>query len=542
MAVCMARIQFIPKKTSAEFCLDKIDIISTTGNWLSLDDYITDGYIATSRYDSYSELNANCSVKLRAKTGYKISACYKTNSSGTSNRGDFEIDANGYVTVNPWETGTATTIYNYLYISVVEDSGKYHVTNNLENCTSDGQLDYTGGENVNITLSCNTGYKFDTVPMLDMGGTSYPFTVSADRATATLNFTVSDDMTITGTGTLYNALTLVLEHVTSNITSEVKHGVNRFILSADSGYCFNDNVTLFDKGTGITSIINTFQEGNTKCIFSHEVQGDITIEATAIKQVEKISSFANLYSVDNDVLDALSKARFFQFSGQSDVSAYDYGQFITSLYKIPFALDESMIADKGNIQLGEYDSKVQADRIQDYILYVNMGTIQIPEKYHNAYDYKDSVCYLHIPYCDTIQLENFYVINHVIKLEYKIDLYSGECTVNISSDITDGIIASKSFTIGSQIPFMQMQTGGISNQIKQVLDNGVITPYIEVVRNIPYNINTMFGRETVDYGKLENYRGFIKVSDIMLNISAKNDEKSEIISLLRNGVYINEKK
>ena len=200
-----------------------------------------------------------------------------------------------------------------------------------------------------------------------------------------------------------------------------------------------------------------------------------------------------------------------------------------------------MIADKANIQLGAYDSKVSADTIQDYILYVNMGSIKIPEKYHNAYDYKETVCYLHIPYCDTIQLENFYVINHVIKLEYKIDLYSGECTVNIFSDITDEIIASKSFIIGSQIPFMQIQTGGISNQIKQVLDNGIITPYIEVVRNIPYNINTLFGRETVDYGKLENYRGFIKVSDIMLNISAKNDEKSEIISLLRNGVYINEK-
>ncbi len=170
-----------------------------------------------------------------------------------------------------------------------------------------------------------------------------------------------------------------------------------------------------------------------------------------------------------------------------------------------------------------------------------MGNISVPEKYHNVYDYKDISCYLHLPYCETLKIESFYVVNHVLSIEYKINLYTAECTINISSDITGEIIESKIVNIGSQIPFIQNQTGSIKNTLKPLLNNSINTPYIEVIRNIPYNINTMFGSETVDYGKLENYIGFIKVSEIMLNINATNEEKNEIISLLKNGVFINKK-
>lgn len=540
MATCISKIQFLPKKTSADFCLDKVSIIDNSNNWLPLNDFIVDGYISTKRFDSYAEINNSCWVKIRAISGYKIVSCYETNSSGTFHYNDFEIDTNGCVTVYPWQTGTATTINNYLYISVEEDiESTYTLTQTLEHCTSNAKQFYKSGENVSINLTCENGYKFDTIPTLEMHDTSYKFNVSTDRTTATIDFTVSNNMNITGIGTLYYTLTLVLERCTSNITSEVKKGVNHFVLTADSGYYFNDNIQL---QVGVMSYnINQFSDGRTKCIFDVDADDKVMIEAIATLKTDKISNFANLYRVDSDILDDLSKARFYKFSGGSNVNSFDYGQYISSLYIIPFALDKNMIADNSNIQLGEYDSRVSAETLKTYNFSVNMGEIIVPEKYHNAYDYIETICLLHLPYCNTIQIDTHYVINHVLKLEYKIDLYSGSCTVSITSDITNEIVASTSFQIGSQIPFMQMQTGGTSSQLKQVLNNGVNTPYMEVVRNIPYNINTMFGRETIDYGKLENYQGFIKVSEIMLNINAKNDEKEEIISLLKSGVFINEK-
>lgn len=540
MATCISKIQFLPKKTNVNFCLDKVSIIDNSNNWLSLDDYVIDGYISTKRFESYTEINNNCWVKIRAISGYKIVSCYETNSNGISHYNDFEIDENGCVTVYPWQTGTATIINNYLYIAIEEDTEHtYTLTQTLEHCTSNIKQFYKSGENVSINLTCENHYKFDTIPILEMHDTQYKFNVSTDRTTASINFTVSDNMDITGVGTLYYNLTLVLERCTSNITCEVKNGINHFILTADSGYYFNDNVQI-RVGT-LSNAINQFSEGRTKCIFDINVNGNVKIEAITTLKIEKISNFANIYRVDSDILDDLSKMRFYKFISSSDVNYFDYGQYISSLYIIPFALDENMIADIANIQLGGYDSRISAETLKTYNFSVNMGQIIVPEKYHNAYDYMETTCLLHLPYCNTIQIDTHYVINHVLKLEYKIDLYNGNCTVNVTNDVKNEIVASTNFQIGSQIPFMQMQTGGISSQLKQVLDNGVNTPYMEVVRNIPYNVNTMFGRETIDYGKLENYQGFIKVSEIMLNISAKNDEKEEIISLLKTGVFINEK-
>ena len=176
-----------------------------------------------------------------------------------------------------------------------------------------------------------------------------------------------------------------------------------------------------------------------------------------------------------------------------------------------------MIADIGSIQLGNYDTKVDSDILANYVYLVPLGDITVQEKYHNVYDYKDVLCRLHLPYCDSIDLQTEYVMNHTINILYKIDLYSGNCTVIVISDFTNEPVATKTFNIGAKIPFMQVQNNSVVNSIDNILDNNVFTPFIEVVRGIPYNVETIFGQETVDFGTLENYKGYLKVSVVLYN-------------------------
>lgn len=535
-----AKIVFYPKNGSTGFCLDKLKIVEKYSGWsYNTDDFATDGYVYTDTKTSIADVNSNYWLKLKAVNGYKICDCHKTNSGDTSNMGDFEILEDNTVIVYPWNSGTATIVTNYLHIAVEEDtSNKHEVTHNLENCTCDCLAEYEHNTDVSITLSANEGCLFDTIPVLKMGDDTLSFMVSEDKTTATINFTIIADVVITGIANQYYTITANMTNCTCD-KSVVKGGNQTITVIANDGYQLNSNIVLYDAGTSITSSYSDFTDENTKCVITHNVKGNLRITATAIKKTEKLSGFANLYQVTNNVLTDLSKVRFYKMSETSQV--VDYGSFITNLYKLPFELPETMIADIGSIQLGNYDTKVDSDILANYVYLVPLGDITVQEKYHNVYDYKDILCRLHLPYCDSIDLQTEYVMNHTISILYKIDLYSGNCTVIVISNFTNEPVATKTFNIGAKIPFMQVQNNSVVNSIDNILDNNVFTPFIEVVRGIPYNVDTIFGQETVDFGTLENYKGYLKVSDVELNINAPNEEKSEIEMLLKNGVFINEK-
>ncbi len=535
-----AKIVFYPKNGATGFCLDKLKIVEKYSGWsYNTDDFATDGYVFTDTKTSIAEVNSNYWIKLKAINGYKICDCHKTNSGDTSNMGDFEILEDNTVIVYPWNSGTATIVTNYLHIAVEEDtSNKHEVTHNLENCTCNCLAEYEHNTDVSITLSANEGCLFDTIPVLKMGDDTLSFIVSEDKTTATINFTIIADVVITGIANQYYTITANMTNCTCD-KSVVKGGNQTITVTANEGYQLNSNIVLYDAGTNITSSYSDFTDENTKCVITHNVKGNLRITATAIKKTEKLSGFANLYQVTNNVLTDLSKVRFYKMSETSQV--VDYGSFITNLYKLPFELPETMIADIGSIQLGNYDTRVDSDILANYVYLVPLGDITVQEKYHNVYDYKDVLCRLHLPYYDSIDLQTEYVMNHTISILYKIDLYSGNCTVIVISDFTNEPVATKTFNIGAKIPFMQVQNNSVVNSIDNILDNNVFTPFIEVVRGIPYNVDTIFGQETVDFGTLENYKGYLKVSDVELNINAPNEEKSEIEMLLKNGVFINEK-
>lgn len=536
-----AYIYFLPDKNSDSYAMPYVDIVDKYEGW----EYDTSGFrdsgnIVTDNLTT-DVINTTYWFKMKPVEGYKFTDVHKTNSAATANEGNFEIAEDGSVTVYPWVTGTSYSIRNYLYVAVAEDTGDGElvtIEKNLQNCSGDVPETVAKGASVSITLTANENYTFrDTdKPSVTISDTTHTFTLSEDKKSATIDCVASSDMVINAVavGATYT-LTTNLEYVYCNFENEIPSGDVTIKLATWEGFIFSGSVKVLTESNHITHVYSDFTEGGTVCEINMNVTGAVTITASAVRKPEQISTFANLYRVTNDQLNDLSKVRFVTIEGET----VDYGSFISNLYRLPFQLPESTEYEQGSIQLGNYDSKVVADVLMNYVLVVDIGTIHVPEKYHNIYDYKDTTCILHLPYCENVEIPTEYVVNHNLTVEYRIDLYNGTCTANIRSNFLNEVVVSKTFTIGTKIPFIQQKTNSVVGEIGEVIHNNVKTAFVEVVRNIPYNMDTIFGSETVDFGTLENYDGYIEVSNIILNISATNDEKDEIERLLKNGVFIN---
>ncbi len=255
----------------------------------------------------------------------------------------------------------------------------------------------------------------------------------------------------------------------------------------------------------------------------------------ATREIEQLGSFVNLYKTNQTELTELSKARFYENMGQ----IVDYGQYIISLYVLPFDIPEDILGDKSTILLGNFDSKVESTLISNYMFDVDGGSIEVPLKYNNIYDFINTECILHLPFLDKVYLNTEYVIGQKLSITFTIELYSGTLTANIKSSFNNEIVASVQGLVGMNIPFIQKSNGNVINSISNVYKNRTNRCFIEVNRNIPYTKdNNVFGGDVVEYGRIGDYTGYIECDKIVLETSATNQEQEEIKNLLRNGVFI----
>lgn len=494
---------------------------------------IGDTYIQSPNDNSLTNdiINSTYWFKFVANDGYKIVRAYSSGSSG--------ISVNKEITdfsdkIYPFVTGTTSPRQDHIFIEVVTDVKPFKFEQNLTNCTSDNnQSTISNGEHV-VTITAKNGFYFEEMPTSNM----CTFTLNEDRTVATVVMMVIGDTWLTANATKiikYYNLNQELIDCTSDKGDKIAEGNQKITFIANDGYEFR-NIGYWKMGA-ISHDLSNFSNDLKRAFINTNVNGDMIVRLDASKVTNQVGTFVNLYKTSSNELTALSKVRFFQ-----DLNGVvDYGEFIYSVINLPFNIPDDMLADVGTIMLGRMDSNVNSTLIYGHILNVDIGNIKVDEKYHNAYDYINTQCYLHLPYVDKMEIPVEYVVNHTISIHYVIDLYNGNATVNIVSDFINNVCVSKTFEIGYKIPFIHQSENKLVSELKTVIDNDIKTAFVEVVRNVPYDTTTPFGKPTIDYGRLSDYTGYIEVSNIILNVGASNAEKTEIEMLLKQGVYIREK-
>lgn len=478
--------------------------------------------------------NTSFTLSYTAERGYTITSLTSTVGNVTFNFDNTSATVTGVATSDIVVTGVATSKPKTFNVEVEKDAHIVADPSNPETITEGSSYTFRFTSESGWLISrCTSNYG-----TANIAEDRKSATVVYNNVSATLRIVLTSIEEIIPkvviTGTFVNA--------SCNYTNgEVISAEKNIIITATSGYEFKNTYHYEDNGYSYDLVKNL--EKTTLTIDTTQITrlSDITLNDNyvATLPVETIGGFCNLYKVTEKELSQLSKVRF-QKDTTSD-TVIDYGTSITQLYILPLNLPDDIIGDKSHIILGSFDSQVESTLLNNYTVEYNMGSISVQAKYNNAYDFINTTCTLRVPFFNAVALDPENVVGHTISIKFTLDLYSGNVTMNVVSDFTGGIIYSATANIVTQIPFIQKQNNSVVNQLSNVFKYVIATPVIEVVRNIPYQAdNNTFGRETVQVAKLNTVHGYCEVDNVNLVTMATNDEKDSIISLLKEGVFINE--
>ena len=464
------------------------------------------------------------SVNVLWKTSQKASDKIRTN--------------NDWVTINGRTVTLKTDLFQdygncYVLLLVNEPLAgqSYTYTETLQNIVSDGAENYNAGDTFTIHYTANDGYLIDSLTS-NIG----TVTIADDKRTAVLAGSATGNIVVEGVATTEYGTILItgsFVHCSCNYSDgeTISPSKPRLEIVADDGFIFL-NVFKY-KQAGVTKYLN--KSDDNKMLYKDlDTRGlNLNDVYTAVTAPKTMTSFVHLYKTNDNELSALAKARFKDISGNT----VDYGQYISALYRIPVDLS-NITGDTSNIMLGQYDSMVASTLLNQYLVDIDGGAITIPEKFHNAYDYLNTECILHLPFLDEINLPPHYVVNQTINIKYKLDLYSGTLTASIYSSYLNSIVANTSGVIVTNIPFIQKQTDNVVNSLTSVFTNLIPTAFMEVTRNIPYDNVNIYGKECVDFDMIGNKTGYLKCDNVSLVTKATKNEKDEIMSLLKDGIIL----
>lgn len=436
----------------------------------------------------------------------------------------------------------------------------------------------TDGQTINagdtITGEAKAGFEINSItqsagynPVTGMTDV-YEFTISTDKTQGTWDYVdgVNLEYFTINTSTvqiqgLEVTQTIIDEHTNKNVVlgvDSVAVEVGQIIQSGQtvtieplSGYIiFPQEVTgSYDPISGVTTTFEySVNEAGTlgSVVYDESDLQDTCISGALGFGVEQTSNIVqgtnNVYLVTLDDLKTINESRFvLAFEGTSDTTTIDYGKYILSLISLPTEIDPELIGNNKQVSLGEINVNPSVPTILTDQISVDMGVITTPEPNGDLRDFSNTECVLHLPYSQPISIEPDYVIGQTISIEYIIDAYSGEATINIFSTKVGEVFITQKSTLGINIPYSLTFNNVASAENSNIVvggDNQITNPYLEVIRNEAMLVDGVFNIPIIDEDLIINHTGFIKVEEIELEIDATYSEKESVVNALQNGVII----
>lgn len=248
------------------------------------------------------------------------------------------------------------------------------------------------------------------------------------------------------------------------------------------------------------------------------------------------------------------------------------------------------VGTSSNIIVGYVDSQVSAPIVTSQFVTVNCGTITVDEILRNATDYPPyTMMHLYLPFIGIVELDCNEFMNGSITVTYHIDVYTGTCLVEVASTrspdmATPTIIYTFSGNASQQLPLTSSNFGGalnalvstvsgvarmgsggalsaisglstighsVSHEMIHIAHSGDLsanagimalrTPYLIIGRRNSYDANAyneLYGYPANKTVYLGNCSGFTRVKAGFLRSKATEEEKQEIMDLLKKGVIL----
>ena len=270
---------------------------------------------------------------------------------------------------------------------------------------------------------------------------------------------------------------------------------------------------------------------------NYSLISEVDVKLDAVKATQNTSNFSNVYLTNQTEINQLSSERIAKISG-SGALPYDYGTYISELYKIPFNLPDEYIGDRTQIILGDLKANTTSTQVINSLLNLDLGKIVVPNTYNSSLDYLNTKCTLYAPLINSIDLNPKDVIGKTLSLKFNINLYNGNATITVyNNDDVNRPLNSYNQNIGEKIPFIQDNLDSVIGTNNRPLLNDIRQAFIVISR--PKPVISTNGYDTREQGKLINYKGITAIDKIDLDNSTMTDtEYNMIINLLKKGVKI----
>ena len=283
---------------------------------------------------------------------------------------------------------------------------------------------------------------------------------------------------------------------------------------------------------------NPFPDGIVGMYLSDESVSNVanspTYTLNYVGEVITITPFNRLHLMNSEALTSFSNIALITKDANGN-EVFNYSVYIANLLNIGFELPSQAIAGNSNIILGNFDTGVNTPIFNNDSVSVDLGNIHVPSS-NSSLDYLSNKFELFLPFVESpIEIEPSLCVGKTIRVEYIIDLYTGDVTINLyNGDATP--FASSKATIGRNIPTKLVGETNYSVSGTNGVINNVLTPYIRHTK--PEIVESQFYNLVTKNGSIGIYKGYIEVDNMELQGKALLDEKHQILSLLRNGVIV----
>lgn len=270
---------------------------------------------------------------------------------------------------------------------------------------------------------------------------------------------------------------------------------------------------------------------DTSYVFKLRIGGDIA-DTTSLNPETTTAKTQRVYMVDDKGLSELTKQAEKYFNGSKNTN-YDFTEFINQLYYLPFTVDENLSDPTNKIDTGLWSLNAPAREMKDSILNIDLGTINVIPENNNGFDYNIESIRLYLPLVLPFEIDFQDCYKKIISINYKINLLTGNATINISSN--NKLISTFNQNVQTNLQMFNIYNNKDFGSLNNPVINELLTPYIKV--NYYKPVDNLVSYETLEHNNLSSYTNFVKTRNASVSCGTQ-EEQTEIENLLNGGIYI----
>lgn len=371
-----------------------------------------------------------------------------------------------------------------------------------------------------------------------------PFDISDGGLSATATITDCDttkEITITGEFVAAHRVTNNVHYCTTNLANayRVTDDVVAVFVPND-GYYFSET----DFNLSVNYVSKYGESISKKLTRTSESEATITLtpdsgmakdselifngDAQVIPEEEINLGSIHAYIVDNDILDAFSKKRYFQKTSSYYLYDVDLGDYVNRIKRIYANVPKG---GETILKCGNYSTEIECNAIKSEIYTCSFGYVKLPLINGDSNDFNSNVS-LMLPFIGIVDVDSS-LLGHTIGLDLFIDVVTGDGVYKLTSDGYP--VKTYECTPSQDVLYHTYDETTIGGD---KWNGGLLyglDPYfiIKYHQSVAKDINT-----TTLQTDIGNIKGFAKFENVNVNIDCLADEQSEIQALLSSGVIL----